>query len=244
MIKQHSSLNKRVYRVVLPLRVDLSKKSHINLNLNWYRNAHFYTLNSSKVLFKEQIWDQLKDLPFFTSVRLKYVIYPGSKRLLDVANVGSVIDKYFCDAMTESEHWEDDNYTVVKEVTYAFGEIDKANPRAEVFIEELFDFKEFPMRITLEQNEVNEALSQYLQKNFNINPKQISGIDYTAGRGSNGITCAIDFSSGNAENSTEPRTELAKGKENDVQSTSVQKEVSEVDTTTEDSSSDLTKIFK
>ncbi len=234
----------------MPLKVDLSKKSHVNLNLNWYRNAHFYTLNTSKVLFKEQIWDQLKDLPFFTSVRLKYVIYPGSKRLLDVANIGSIIDKYFCDAMTESEHWEDDNYTVVKEVTYAFGEIDKNNPRAEVFIQEIIDFKEFPMRITLEQNEVNEALSQYLQKNFNINPKQISGIDYTAGRGSNGITCAIDFSSGNTENKAKPEAELAKENKDDVQSNSVQKIESKVadssvkTATAEDDLSDLKQIFK
>lgn len=194
MIEQHFSEPNR-YSVVLPLTVDLSKKKSVHLNLNWYRNAHFFMLNESKVLFKDKVWDQLRTLPFFTQVKLEYVIYPKTRRLFDISNVGSIVDKYFCDAMTEAERWEDDNYNVVKQVTYRLGHVDKKNPRVEVIITELFNLEEDPMRITLEENEINAALSQYLQRNYNFSSGQITRIEYSAGRGNNGITSSIELCS-------------------------------------------------
>lgn len=144
MIELHYSEPKR-YSVTLPLSIAVSKKKSVYLNLNWYRNAHFFLLNESKILFKDFIWNQIKELPYFTQVKLEYVIYPKTKRLFDISNVGSIVDKYFCDAMTEADKWEDDNYTVVKEVTYKLGTVDKDNPRVEVFITSVFDLEDEPV---------------------------------------------------------------------------------------------------
>lgn len=223
MIVQPYSVPKQ-YCVSLPLRVDLSKRSHVSLNLNWYRNAHYQTLNTSKIIFKEQIWEQIKNLPYFTAVKLKYVIYPQTKRLFDLANVGSIVDKYFCDAMTEAERWEDDNYTVVKNVTYSLGQVDKENPRVEVYITEYIDIEDKPMRITLDQSDIDNALSEYLQKNFNICGNQITSIEYNAGRNGNGLTGCINLSNKEAEITTK----VSESEEKPVQSTSVQEPVQEV----------------
>ena len=57
-----------------------------------------------------------------------------SKRKLDTNNVLSIVDKYFCDVLTESGFWEDDNYNILVETIFKFGGIDKENPRAEVQI--------------------------------------------------------------------------------------------------------------
>ena len=42
----------------LPITVQLGRK-HYALNLNFYRNAHYYLLNQMKVAFAEQIKEQI-----------------------------------------------------------------------------------------------------------------------------------------------------------------------------------------
>lgn len=81
---------------------------------------------------------QLEEIRFISKpVQITYTIFPPTKRLFDIANVGSVIDKFFCDAVTELNKWEDDNYKQIPKVIYAFGSIDKTNPRCEIHIEEI-----------------------------------------------------------------------------------------------------------
>ena len=126
-------------KVILPIHlvVGMRKPKKLPLNLNHYRNAYFHQLNSMKVAFKEQIKDQLTFPKITEPVKLTYVLYPPTQRKLDIANVLSIVDKYFCDALTEEGLWLDDNYEHLPEVTYKFGSVDKNNPRAEVFIEVL-----------------------------------------------------------------------------------------------------------
>lgn len=123
-----------MYKLSLPLKLALNNKTFY-LNLNVYRNTHFYLLNKAKHQFKEEIASQLKDLPKFNQIELTYIIYPATKRLFDLANVGSIVDKFFCDALVELGHLPDDNYTYLKKVSFSFGSVDKSNPRAEVHIE-------------------------------------------------------------------------------------------------------------
>jgi len=63
-------------------------------------------------------------------------MYPQTKRLFDVGNVGSVVEKFFLDALVEFGKLEDDNYLFCPEVIYQFGSVDKLNPRIEVHINE------------------------------------------------------------------------------------------------------------
>ena len=123
--------------ISLPLGVSVSKTKKFYCNLNIYRNAHFHVLNNAKVEFKEQIEDSVTKLPIYKRVHLIYTLYPGTKRLVDVSNVCSVVDKFFQDTLVELGRLEDDNYNFVPLVTYQFGSIDKANPRVDVQIKEL-----------------------------------------------------------------------------------------------------------
>ena len=62
---------------------------------------------------------------------IHYTIYPKNKRLFDLANVHSVVAKFFEDALVESGAIPEDNYNHVVSGSYSFGEISKENPRCE-----------------------------------------------------------------------------------------------------------------
>lgn len=117
----------------LPISLRLGKKTYY-LNLNFYRNAHYQILNKMKVTFTEEIHDQISALPRFKKISLTYTLYPKTHRLCDVANVCSIVDKFFCDALVKNQKIKDDNYTFLNHIEYRFGEVDKDNPRVTVSI--------------------------------------------------------------------------------------------------------------
>ena len=54
----------------LPYSIPVGKKDNkFYVNLNQYRNAHYHTLNSAKITFKELISDQVKQLPKFNIIK-------------------------------------------------------------------------------------------------------------------------------------------------------------------------------
>lgn len=129
-------MGERIYTLVAPLSVVVSKGGKkFALNLNIYRNADFHTLNKAKVVFKEVMAKQVAALPSITGqLVIRYFLYPKTKRLCDVANVCSIVDKFFSDALVELGKISDDNYTIVPGVSYEFGSVDPANPRVEIQI--------------------------------------------------------------------------------------------------------------
>lgn len=159
--------------VELPLRLQVSKRGKnkfFYLNLNNYRNAHFHKLNKAKIMFKEIAIQKLKHIQKFKKVRLTYILYPQTKAKRDVANVCSIVDKFFSDALVEAGKLEDDNYRFVPIVSFHYGRVCKNNPRVDVHIEEYDEtFNHKPtikeqdhMRITLTSNEIKTAiLSQF-----------------------------------------------------------------------------------
>ena len=124
-------------KLILPLNVQISKKKKWYINLNAYRNGHFQVLNKAKILFKEEIADQVKKLPEMERIGIIYTVYPKTLRDFDVANVCSIADKFFCDALVEMGRIPDDNVRFIPEVGYRFGAHDKANPRIEAKIHDL-----------------------------------------------------------------------------------------------------------
>ena len=88
-----------------------------------------------KVQFKNLVSPQLTFPKFTEPVKIRYVLYPPTKRELDISNVLCIVDKYFCDVLVEMGLLEDDNFKFLPEVSYVFGAVDKENPRAEAFIE-------------------------------------------------------------------------------------------------------------
>ena len=125
------------YTILSPLRVRVSKNKEFSLNLNIYRNAAYYLLNISKIVYKEQLTDQVSRLPTFTQIQLTYTLYPPTNRKMDISNILSIHDKYFSDVLVELGKIRDDDYKYIPSVIYKFGEVDKSNPRVEIEIEEI-----------------------------------------------------------------------------------------------------------
>ena len=119
-------------RIVMP-RVKTKDKAFI-LNLNNYRNAHYQILNQTKVLYKDLMKEQINKLPNLDKIRVRYRLFPKTKRRTDIHNVCSIHEKYFADALVESKKLPDDDYHHYLESSYIFGEIDKFNPRVEIEI--------------------------------------------------------------------------------------------------------------
>lgn len=126
----------------LPLKVQYAylkrknKPKFFILNLNNYRNLNEFSLNKSKVEYKklvEPLIEHIEPLPP-DSYHFHYVYYPKTKANVDVNNPCSIIDKFFCDAFTELGKLEDDNYKFIRLVSAEYGEVDKENPRADVYI--------------------------------------------------------------------------------------------------------------
>lgn len=123
------------YKVVSPIKINLGGKTTFPLNLNIYRNAHHYKLNLAKQNYSKLMSYEVNKLPKFETLTLKYILYLSSKRKVDLMNICSVVDKFFCDVLQKEGIIEDDNCYVLSETTYSFGGIDKKNPRVEIFLE-------------------------------------------------------------------------------------------------------------
>jgi hypothetical protein len=94
--------------------------------------------NQVKQNFKKVVEPLLTHLkPFPGKISLTYVLYKGDKRKCDISNICCVVDKFFCDNLTDMGLLDDDTYEFVPEVIYKWGGIDKENPRCEVHIKVL-----------------------------------------------------------------------------------------------------------
>lgn len=81
--------------------------------------------------------EPIAKLPVFNKITLKLVMYPKTRAKFDVGNIGSIVEKFFLDALVEFGKLEDDNYVFCPTITYTFGEVDKLNPRVEIHINEI-----------------------------------------------------------------------------------------------------------
>lgn len=162
--------------ITLPLSVPVSGKSKFFLNLNQYRNAHHMSLNKAKIVFKELVQQTVALLPPMKNVRLTYTVYPGTKQAFDVSNVCSVADKFFSDALVELGKLPDDCYHHLAEINYRFGAVDKENPRIEVRIEDTS-----PMQITLNEDEIKEAIQLYVVGMGFLSPETSVAVNITGG---------------------------------------------------------------
>ena len=120
--------------VVLPRKTMQDKK--VIINLNNYRNWNFIVNNIIKKKYKEQLENVLAPLKLKTPIKLTFKLYRASNRITDRANVLSIHEKFFCDALTEWNCIEDDSDEYIQETKYITGGLDKENPRVEIIIEE------------------------------------------------------------------------------------------------------------
>lgn len=185
-----------MWSIDLPVAIRLGKKkpkSH-PLNLNWYRNANFHTLNNVKISFADQVKPMVRHLPRIATLSLQYTLYPRTHQLCDTANVCCIVDKFFCDTLVDAGVLEDDNYTILGDVRFKFGAVDPKNPRVTVEIIPIEIQEQDNMKITLDETEIKQAVRDYVNGQVDVKPGQTIEIDFTAGRGSNGLTATVDIS--------------------------------------------------
>lgn len=187
-----------MFTVVLPLLVYVSKNSTFKLNLNDYRNAHYQKLNNAKIAFVDVTKRDVLQLPKMNAAEIHYKLFlKGGTAKGDVANFCSIADKFFCDALVDANRLPDDHYEHVPEVRYKFGGLDMNNPRIEATIHPIGDLlpesEEDQMQIILTENEIKQAIEQFVFKSMNINDDKAIDIDIKATRGADGTTAVIDI---------------------------------------------------
>ena len=117
----------------LPMRVDVGKNKTFTLNLNQYRNAHYFILNKAKQTFQDEVTKTLSLEPT-DKIEIHYKVFPKTKALSDISNYCSIVDKFFSDTLVHCGIIPDDNYNHLPKVVYEFGGIDPINPRVEALI--------------------------------------------------------------------------------------------------------------
>ena len=128
-------------KLICPLYIVLERKTKpdkkIFVNMNTYRNLHFQINNQVKIKYKELLKEQLIGVKIKTPVEITYKVYKARNNNLDKMNVVSITSKYLLDAITQLGCWTDDNDDFVKTETIMPTELDRENPRVEVFIKSI-----------------------------------------------------------------------------------------------------------
>jgi hypothetical protein len=81
-------------RFPIPWIVEFGNKK-FTLNLNQYRNAHYFVLNEAKKTFCNVMGPAC--IPDQRKIKVKYIIHRKGKKRLDTMNIVSVVDKFFLD---------------------------------------------------------------------------------------------------------------------------------------------------
>ena len=122
----------------MPLYIELGKmkKKKHHINLNNFRNWHYQVSNNIKKAYQETVNQKLQKLRFskFKKIKIELTLWKSSKRKIDRANVLSIHEKFFCDALTGLQIIPDDNDTFIESTFYKTGGIDKLNPRVDIKI--------------------------------------------------------------------------------------------------------------
>jgi hypothetical protein len=153
----------RVYQIKLPMRFRTSRKKVTALNLNVYRNLHFRSLTALKHKFQDHGKKLLRDakVPPLGRIQLRYQVFTKTKREFDIANICSIVDKFFSDTLQHAGIIEDDNWKFLDDVSFGFGGF-APEEYVLVTIIEIEPRKGNVMRILLEEQEIQEVLDQYV----------------------------------------------------------------------------------
>lgn len=155
---------RKVYQLRIPTSVTtgIKKKRVTPLNLNIYRNADKFHLNTMKINYSNVVMPLLKGIPRIDKCFIKYTLFNGTHRLNDVANVCSIVDKFFSDTLTASGILEDDNIKHVLRVSYIYGGYIKDDPHVLVTI---IPIQEIPfMKLVISSTDLQEIIRTHLSE--------------------------------------------------------------------------------
>lgn len=164
------------YTVRIPIRAKVSGKQYRPINLNVYRNLHHYQLNTQKTQFYEEVKDLLRHLPVANRIWIHYTIFAPSNHRLDTMNVGSILDKYFCDVLVTEGKIPDDNVEHVVFSSFSFGGVAKLDGHAIATINILKKENE-TMRVMLDEDDIQSALTAFVTETLKV--PGATGVDLT-----------------------------------------------------------------
>lgn len=103
-------MEEKIYKVNSPLEIQYGwdrdgRPKIFSLNLNIYRNFNRFSLGKAKDAYTEIMSEPVKELPSFNKVEIRYVLFTGSKRKVDISNICSIVDKFFCDVLTKRRNY-------------------------------------------------------------------------------------------------------------------------------------------
>lgn len=168
----------RVYTLKLPMRFRTSSKKVTALNLNVYRNLHYRSLTALKHKFQDHGKKLIlaEAIPPLGRITLRYQVFIKTKRELDIANVCSIVDKFFSDTLVHSNIIEDDNWKFLDDVSFGFGGFTD-NEYVLVTITEIEPRKGNAMRILLDEEEIQSALEAFVET---MGLKGVTGVQLTS----------------------------------------------------------------
>lgn len=123
--------------IVCPLSVNVSSRTKFHLNLNHYHKAHPKKIYRAKMEFYRVMKDQVRSLPGWGRVSVRYSLFLDNGRRLDTPNVITVVDKFLMDCLVLNGKLPDDDYKHYLHGSWRCCGIDRGNGRVEVeFIDE------------------------------------------------------------------------------------------------------------
>ena len=108
----------------------------MHLNLNQYRNWHYRVSSNVKRNYYYAIQEYL-NFEFTGEVAIHYEYYAPDKRVRDLMNVVSVVDKFFQDSMVMCGCILADDTSIVKDITVKYMGIDRGNSRIEATVKSI-----------------------------------------------------------------------------------------------------------
>lgn len=211
------------------MRIQTSRKKQTALNLNIYRNLHHRSNNALKVKFKELAEKRLKGMPQLGRIRLHYSICPKSKRRLDIGNVGSIVDKFFSDVLTESGIIEDDDFTRLDFVSFGFGGLAKEE-HVLVTITEIEERTNMKLSMTaqLSADDIREAAAAWVSEQTG-QAATASDIVLSAD-----VTAVATLGDATASTTTKPATKVKRRTKAQIEADNKAAEEAETNATTDD----------
>lgn len=129
------------YHFTSPIMVEIPRKTkankRIHLGLNWYRNAQHFESNTVKTIYKDLMTPRCEGIVMKEPIKITYTYFANDARKSDIDNKCSVVNKFFQDTLVACGCISEDNYTVVPNVEYLFGGVDKKNGRVEILVQEV-----------------------------------------------------------------------------------------------------------
>jgi len=110
-------------------------KRYINMNVS--NTWHYQVKGQVKKKYEQLARTKVSKLRFTKQITLEFILWKADKRRGDRANVLSMHEKFFCDAMTKAGCIVDDDDRYIERTIYRTGGIDRDNPRVDIIIREI-----------------------------------------------------------------------------------------------------------